>query len=64
MVVHSISRLSRSIRDLDQTVEAIVEESGAELHIISEGTRITGEEDPYQTAMMQLLGVFASSKLK
>lgn len=59
VVVHSISRLSRSIRDLDQTVETIVEESGTELHIISEGMQITGDEDPYQTAMMQLLGVFA-----
>jgi len=59
VVVHSISRLSRSIRDLDQTVETIVEESETELHIISEGMRITGDEDPYQTAMMQLLGVFA-----
>lgn len=59
VVVHSISRLSRSIRDLDQTVETIVEESDTQLHIISEGMRITGDQDPYQTALLQLLGVFA-----
>lgn len=59
LVVHSVSRLSRSIRDLDQTVEFVVDNSDTELHIISEGLRMTGGEDPYQTAMLQLLGVFA-----
>lgn len=59
VVVNSVSRLSRSIRDLDQSVETIVDNHGAELHIISEGLRISGEEDPYQKAMLQLLGVFA-----
>lgn len=59
VVVNSISRVSRSIRDLDETVDRIVEESGTELHIISEGMQMTGEDDPYQKAMLQLLGVFA-----
>ncbi len=59
VVVNSVSRLSRSIRDLDQSVETIVDTHGSELHIISEGLRISGEEDPYQKAMLQLLGVFA-----
>jgi len=59
VVVNSVSRVSRSIRDLDQTVEQIVDEGGAELHIISEGLRMTGKDDPYQKAMLQLLGVFA-----
>lgn len=59
VVTHSVSRLSRSIRDLDQTVEKIVDENDTELHIISEGLRMTGEDDPYQKAMLQLLGVFA-----
>lgn len=59
VVVNSVSRVSRSIRDLDDTVTAIVEEGDAELHIISEGLQMTGESDPYQKAMLQLLGVFA-----
>lgn len=59
VVVNSVSRVSRSIRDLDETVEQIVDQGGAELHIISEGLQMTGEDDPYQKAMLQLLGVFA-----
>jgi DNA invertase Pin-like site-specific DNA recombinase len=59
VVANSVSRISRSIRDLDQTVETIVDESDTELHIISEGLQMTGEDDPYQKAMLQLLGVFA-----
>jgi len=59
VVVHSISRMSRSIRDLDQTVERIVEDGGAEMHVISESITLTGNDDPYQRAMLQLLGVFA-----
>lgn len=58
VVAHSISRISRSIRDLDEVVEHIVS-SGTELHIISENLRMTGADDPYQKAMLQLLGVFA-----
>lgn len=60
VVANSVSRISRSIRDLDQTVERIVEDGGAELHIIGEGLRMSPDEsDPYQRALMQLLGVFA-----
>jgi len=59
VVVNSVSRVSRSIRDLDQTVERIVEDADTELHIISEGIRMTGDDDPYQRALLQLLGVFA-----
>lgn len=60
VIVHSVSRISRSIRDLDRTVERVVEESDTELHIIKEGFQLVpGESDPYQTAMLQLLGVFA-----
>lgn len=59
VVVNSVSRISRSIRDLDDTVTQIVDEGRAELHIISEGLQMTGEDDPYQKALMQMLGVFA-----
>lgn len=60
VVVHSVSRMSRSIRDLDRTAEHIVKENDTALHILSEGFDLTpGEKDPYQSAMFQLLGVFA-----
>lgn len=60
VVVHSVSRVSRSIRDLDRTVERVVEESDTALHIISEGfSLVPDDRDPYQRAMLQLLGVFA-----
>lgn len=59
VVVNSISRISRSIRDLDRTVDRF-EADGTDLHIISEGLRILPDDsDPYQRAMLQLLGVFA-----
>lgn len=58
IVVNSISRLARSIRDLDKTVDRAVSE-GVEVHIISESMVINGDSDPYQTAMLRLLGVFA-----
>lgn len=59
VVVNSVSRISRSIRDLDRTAERLADH-GVELHIIAEGLTIRpDEDDPYQTAMFQLLGVFA-----
>jgi len=59
VVVHSVSRICRSISDLERTASRL-EEVGVELHIVSEGLVISpGESDPYQTALFQLLGVFA-----
>lgn len=59
VVVHSISRIWRSISDLERTASRL-EGCGVELHIVSEGLTLRpGEEDPYQTALFQLLGVFA-----
>jgi len=60
IAVHSVSRLARSIRDLDQIAETIVDENHTDLHIISEGFDLSANnKDPYQMAMFQLLGVFA-----
>jgi DNA invertase Pin-like site-specific DNA recombinase len=60
IVVNSVSRLARSVRDFEDVVDRIVEDAGTELHIISEGFEITDEEnDPYQKAMLQMLSVFA-----
>ncbi|SFB91599.1 Site-specific DNA recombinase [Halobiforma haloterrestris] len=59
VVCKSVSRISRSIRDLDRTVERF-ESAGTELHIIDEGLQIRpDDDDPFQRAVLQLLGVFA-----
>lgn len=59
VVIKAISRISRSIRDLDKTVERI-QRGGAALHIIDESLRIEpNSDDPMQDAIWQLLGVFA-----
>lgn len=66
VVVHSVSRISRSIRDLDQTVDRIVDQNKTALHIVSEGFDLIPNEDqdPYQRALLQLLGVFAELEAK
>lgn len=59
VVVHSVSRICRSISDLERTASRL-ETAGVKLHIVSEGLTLQpGENDPYQTALFQLLGVFA-----
>lgn len=59
VVVHESSRLSRSLQDLDATVERIVD-SGAELHFVRDALPpFTGEEDPMARLMLQMLGAFA-----
>lgn len=59
VIVHSVSRVCRSISDLESTASEL-EKSGVELHIVSEGLEMRpNESDPYQKALFQLLGVFA-----
>lgn len=59
VVVNSVSRICRSISDLERTATRL-ENYKVELHIVSEGLTLRpGESDPYQTALFQLLGVFA-----
>lgn len=64
VVVHEVSRIARSISDLSRTAER-VKEAGAELHVVSEGLTLRpGDDDPYQDALFQLLGVFAELEAK
>lgn len=59
VVAHEVSRVARSISDLETTADRL-REAGVELHIVSEGLVMRpDEEDPYQRALFQLLGVFA-----
>lgn len=59
VVAHEVSRVARSIADLERTADRLAEH-GVELHIVSEGLVIAPDDtDPYQTALFQLLGVFS-----
>jgi len=58
VVAHEVTRVARSISDLEQTADRL-RDHGVELHIVSEGLVMRpDEEDPYQRALFQLLGVF------
>jgi len=59
VVVKSVSRISRSIRDLDRTVDRFTD-AGVSVHFIDEGlTMDPDSDDPMQRAMFRLMGVFA-----
>lgn len=59
VVASSVSRVSRSIRDLDRSVERL-RDSGVSIHFVDETLDIDpNSEDPFQNAMFRLLGVFA-----
>ncbi len=59
VVAHQVSRVARSISDLEQTAERL-RSHGTSLHIVQQGLQMRpGETDPYQRALFQLLGVFA-----
>lgn len=58
VVVHEISRLARSLQDLDRTVDRVTD-AGAELHFVRDGLTFTGEDEPMSRLQMQMLGAFA-----
>jgi DNA invertase Pin-like site-specific DNA recombinase len=66
VVVHEVSRIARSISDLEQTVDRL-REAGVAVHIVSERMVLQPDqedEDPYQRALFQMLGVFAELDAK
>lgn len=59
VVTQSVSRVSRSIRDLDRTVERI-RDTEAAVHFVDEPLTLDAEsDDPMQRAMFRLMSVFA-----
>ena len=59
VVAHQVSRIARSISDLEQTASRL-RDRGCALHVVQQGLEMRpGETDPYQRALFQLLGVFA-----
>jgi len=63
VVVKELSRLARSLQDLQQTVERIVD-NRAELHFIEESMTFTGDDDPFQEFQLQILGAVAEFQAK
>jgi DNA invertase Pin-like site-specific DNA recombinase len=66
VVVHEVSRVARSISDLERTVQRL-RNAGVAVHIVSERMVLRPEaedEDPYQRALFQMLGVFAELDAK
>ncbi|WP_262181343.1 recombinase family protein [Haloarcula laminariae] len=66
VVVHEVSRVARSISDLERTVQRL-REAGVAVHIVSERMVLRPDEedeDPYQRALFQMLGVFAELDAK
>jgi DNA invertase Pin-like site-specific DNA recombinase len=66
VVVHQVSRIARSISDLEKTVDRLTN-AGVAVHIVSERMVLwpdQDEEDPYQRALFQMLGVFAELDAK
>jgi DNA invertase Pin-like site-specific DNA recombinase len=53
--VHSMDRLSRSLRDLQGVVEGLTAK-GVAVTFLKEGMTFTGNDDPMATLMLQLLG--------
>lgn len=59
VIAHQVSRIARSISDLETTADRL-RENGTELHVVQQGLEMRpGETDPYQKALFQMLGVFA-----
>jgi DNA invertase Pin-like site-specific DNA recombinase len=59
VVVHEISRLARSLQDLERTVSRVTD-TGAEIHFVRDGLSFgDGKERPMHRLQMQMLGAFA-----
>lgn len=59
VVVHEISRLARSLQDLERTVTRVTG-ADAEIHFVRDGLSFGhGEENPMHRLQMQMLGAFA-----
>lgn len=59
VVVHEISRMARSLQDLERTVSRVTD-AGAEIHFVRDGLSFgDGKEQPMHRLQMQMLGAFA-----
>ncbi|MBX0284736.1 recombinase family protein [Halomicroarcula sp. F28] len=63
VIVKELSRLSRSLQDLQQTVARIVDQ-GSELHFQEENMQFSGDDDPFSEFQLQILGAVAEFQAK
>jgi DNA invertase Pin-like site-specific DNA recombinase len=55
VLVHSMDRLARSLRDLEGIVTGLTER-GVSVSFVSQGMTFTGDDSPMNTLMLQMLG--------
>lgn len=59
VVVHEISRMARSLQDLERTVSRVTD-TGSEIHFVRDGLSFgDGKDQPMHRLQMQMLGAFA-----
>jgi len=59
VVVHEISRMARSLQDLERTVSRVTDEGG-EVHFVRDGLSFgDGKERPMHRLQLQMLGAFS-----
>jgi DNA invertase Pin-like site-specific DNA recombinase len=58
LVVESIDRLARNLRDLQEIVDCLITK-GVEVRFIKENLTFTGQKDAFSTLMLQMMGSFA-----
>lgn len=59
VVVHEISRMARSLQDLERTVSRVTDQ-GAEVHFVRDGLSFgDGKERPMHRLQLQMLGAFS-----
>ncbi len=59
VIVHEISRMARSLQDLERTVSRVTD-AGAEIHFVRDGLSFgDGKEQPMHRLQMQMLGAFS-----
>jgi DNA invertase Pin-like site-specific DNA recombinase len=64
VVVHEISRMARSLQDLERTVTRITEHN-SEIHFVRDGLNFgDGKEKPMQRLQLQMLGAFSEWEAK
>lgn len=57
LYVHSIDRLARNLKDLQEIVEGL-SEKGVQVHFMKENLVFAGQVSPLQKLMFQMLGAF------
>lgn len=58
VLVHSMDRLARNVKDLKMIVDTLVNQ-GVQVHFVKEGIIFDGQANPMSNLMLHLMGAFA-----